>query len=201
MGDSGGSLGSGPSASGSGASSLSSGAVGSVVQQGGERAGAFFSKAFGRLSSVAAGLPLPASVAPAPPPKPPAPSNDGSSSSSSAVAKPSSVTISATADDTGRPRLKKATFPLAHIAITYPFAASLPPASDQTTNSIAQVEADYARRQADEGGAEWWTEKRVGELFEWAVRIREEGMDEAVLRAIKVRSQRLVFHDREHTVS
>jgi hypothetical protein len=180
MGDSSGGGSSG--SAGSGASSSGQGAVGSVVQQGGERAGAFFSKAFGRLSSVAAGLPLPVAVAPAPPPKPPA-----TSEGSSFAGKPPSGTVPATADDASRPRLKKATFPLAHIAITYPFSAGLPPSSEQTATSIAQVEADYARRQTDEGGAEWWTEKRVGELFEWAVRVREEGMDEAVLRAVKVR--------------
>lgn len=180
-------------------STVSSGAgvVGSVVQHGGERAGAFFSKAFGRLSSVAAGLPLPAGVTPASPLKAPT-----SSEGSLVAGKSQSGTVSATADDSSQPRLKKATFPLAHIAITYPFSASLPPASEETTSSIAQVEAAYARRQADEGGAEWWTEKRVGELFEWAVRVREEGIDEAVLRAVKARPwQTLVLVASRLTIS
>lgn len=159
------------------------GAVGTAVQQSGEKAGAFFSKAFGRISSVATGtltgVATPAATQP-PPPPPPKPRTDLQSSPLLPAPPP-------TLDPIPKTKLKKASFPLSHISVVYPISSVLPPYSEKTLASRDEVESASRKRREEEGGPEWWTERRLGELFEWALRIREEGVDEVVLRAVKVR--------------
>lgn len=157
------------------------GAVGTAVQQSGEKAGAFFSKAFGRISSVATGT-LTGVATPAasqPPPPPPKSRNDPQS--------PSLPAPPPTLDPIPKTKLKKASFSLSHISVVYPISSVLPPYSEMTLASRDEVESASRKRREEEGGPEWWTERRLGELFEWALRVREEGVDEVVLRAVKVR--------------
>lgn len=138
--------------------------------------GTFFSKAFGKLN-IAASATL----------------GNISSSSTASDASAQSPASPTASSDTTEPRgpepvlfLKRASFHLPSITITYPITSSLPPYSESVTKSIEQVETSYLAKLQEEEGWEFWSSQKLLDLYEKACRARDEGIDERIWRGLKV---------------
>lgn len=168
------------------------------------QAGAFFSRALGRLSAAASGIEAGAAGA----------LGSGSSSSSLGPANPSSATpgsnatrdvspgrstssintystllgappVGASHPEEAAP-LKRASFLLSAISISYPISSSLPPCSAAVLQSIEDIEAEHRKKMAEEGGSAWWTAERLVQLYDRACKVREEKVDARIRAQLNV---------------
>lgn len=80
--------------------------------------------------------------------------------------------------------LKRASFLLPAISITYPISASTPPWSDKVTSDRQMIDAQAAESWSQCKGAEHWTRERLVALYESACRGREEPVRMGVRYAV-----------------
>lgn len=87
--------------------------------------------------------------------------------------------------DTYRP-LKRASFILPAISITYPISSSNPPWSDKVLQDRRQVEESATRMMQSSVGAEFWNGEKLVELYEIACAGREESARVGIKQALSV---------------
>ncbi|KAL7417904.1 hypothetical protein BDY24DRAFT_437411 [Mrakia frigida] len=175
--------------------------------QGTTQAGAFFSRALGRLSMAAGGVAADpsssfkgsnSSSSSAPPPSASSSWSPRSAVSAASASITSSLPSSSSASNsngsstpTGPPAtqvetpLKRASFLLSSVSITYPISSSLPPCSPSVSQSIQEIESNHVKKYKEEGGWEWWNGERLVELYERASKAREEKVDSRIRELLK----------------
>jgi protein phosphatase 1 regulatory subunit 37 len=86
---------------------------------------------------------------------------------------------------TGKP-LKRATFMLPALTITYPISSSTPPWSGKVVEDRKSIETTYRELLLSHAGAEYWTAERLVQLYELACKGREERPKPVIRKALKV---------------
>jgi hypothetical protein len=170
----------------------------------GGQAGVFLSRAFGKLSAVAA-------VA----------SGEGGGGQGNARSPPISASSYSNANNLpispqsyGPPLpppqpaippaatpLKRAAFVLHSISVTYPISSSQAPYSPSVSQSIEEIESQQRKKLLDEGGWTWWTGQRLVELYERGCKFREERPILRVKELLQVRTPLTFFGKRAISLS
>lgn len=90
--------------------------------------------------------------------------------------------------DTYKP-LKRASFILPAISITYPISSTNPPRSDKVLQDRKQVEESATMMMQSSIGAEFWSGEKLVELYEIACKGREETARAGIRQALSVRNK------------